>query len=464
MKNNLMKSIVIGALIFLLIVPSVTTLYGNAQSANSSQASVTVEQTAPDDYLITINVYNNSTLFAYDTVTNNVTSIMNLFEGSQRFYINVTANTLLQVFENEANHSSVYLVVIFSQWLVYTEVPPQITVTPYGTDYNVSIYLQPNTSNYTVQIQQYNLYGVLYNLMKTIYNTTITGHYYNFTIVPSNLGDNWYEYVITVWTSTGPNNYEEAAYVPIVPVQVYTTYTMSSDGFHIKMYLMSANNMTVNLSVYKTPLESFVVHGNGDFIANQSVVYTYNLSYLQYIRDVANNTIMGINVGGPFNVTVNGTQFTSLQLPGTLFLSHYENNTNTTAVMKMPSTPLALTVFNTAMLFGMLFWLAAFSYAFLSQNGKRRKYTKSQLIQLNIFPVINIISGAVAIASGVEVWYGQGTIWYWIGGISGMLFVSVLYFFLFYSLWSTSSTTSKQPVLTTKMKMGREEKSKKGGN
>jgi hypothetical protein len=173
---------------------------------------------------------------------------------------------------------------------------------------------------------------------------------------------------------------------------------------------------------------------------------------------------MGINVGGPFNVTVNGTQFTSLQLPGTLFLSHYENNTNTTAVMKMPSTPLALTVFNTAMLFGMLFWLAAFSYAFLSQNGKRRKYTKSQLIQLNIFPVINIISGAVAIASGVEVWYGQGTIWYWIGGISGMLFVSVLYFFLFYSLWSTSSTTSKQPVLTTKMKMGREEKSKKGGN
>ena len=261
----------------------------------------------------------------------------------------------------------------------------------------------------------------MYNLMKTIYNTTITGHYYNFTIVPSNLGDNWYEFVITVWASTGPNNYEEAAYVPIVPVQVYTTYTMSSDGFHIKMYFMSANNMTVNLSVYKTPLESFVVHGNGDFIANQSVVYTYNLSYLQYIRDVANNTIMGINVGGPFNITVNGTQFTSLQLPGTLFLSHYENNTSTTVVTNMPSTPLALTVFNATMLFGIIGWLAASSYNHLSQNGKKRRYTKAQAVWLNIYPVMSITGASIAVASAVEIFYSQGLFWFWVIGLSSVL-------------------------------------------
>ena len=177
----------------------------------------------------------------------------------------------------------------------------------------------------------------------------------------------------------------------------------------------------MNLSVYKTPLESFVVHGNGDFIANQSVVYTYNLSYLQYIRDVANNTIMGINVGGPFNITVNGTQFTSLQLPGTLFLSHYENNTSTTVVTNMPSTPLALTVFNATMLFGIIGWLAASSYNHLSQNGKKRRYTKAQAVWLNIYPVMSITGASIAVASAVEIFYSQGLFWFWVIGLSSVL-------------------------------------------
>ncbi len=466
MKNKLMKSIVIAALIFLLIVPSVTTLYGNAKSANSPQASVSVEQAAFNSYLVTIFVHNNSTLFAYDTVVNNVSSMMTLFEGNQIFYLNITANTLFKVFEAEGN-TSLNFVEIYSQYLTYSnqQVPAQITVTPYGTDYNVSVYFNGNITNYSLQIQMFTFYGAPYNNTKTLHNMTLNNGYYNFTLVPGQLGWNWYEYTITVWEAESYNRYVEIAYMPIIPVQLLITYTMSNGAFHFKMYFISANNMPVNISLSNQTIKSFIVHGNREFLANQSVIYNYNLSYLEYTNYTKNDYLMGMHIGGFFNVTLNGTTFGRIYLPPSQFLSYNTtNNTNTTVVTKMPSTPLALTVFNTAMLFGMLFWLAAFSYAFLSQNGKKPKYTKSQLMQLNIFPVISIINGAVVIASGVEAWYGQGTIWVWIGGISSILFVSVLYFFLFYSLWSTPSTASKQPVLTTKMKMGREEKSKKGGN
>lgn len=274
MNGGVAKSIVIIVLILLLITSFATTLDSNAQTiaqpippATLPPADVFIQQYAINTYLMTVVVTNNTTIFAYDTIINNFSSPMIFFKGSQLIMLNITSDTLLQVFVNMPN-------------------------------------LSTNNSTYFVPF-----------------------YFYFFTYFP---------------------------------VQVYQ-----------------------------------------------------------------NNS----------NTTSNHT-------------------TNTTIVGKMPNTPLALTIFNTAMLFGMLFWLAVFSYKFLSQNGKKRKYTKFQLSRINILPVVSIISGAVVAASVVEIWYNQGTVWYWIGTISSILLISVLYYFLFVPSWLLPHTKT----------IVQKKKSKKGGN
>lgn len=215
---------------------------------------------------------------------------------------------------------------------------------------------------------------------------------------------------------------------------------------------------------------TILVNNNTTLFAYDMVInYTTSSMHLftgsqYFILNITAETLFQVLVNVPNLSTNNSTHFVVFFFQLFVYASqqtHYTNTTNnntnytnTTIVGKMPNTPSALTVFNTAMLFGMLFWLAVFSYKFLSQNGKKRKYTKFQLSRINILPVVSIISGAVVAASVVEIWYNQGTVWYWIGTISSILLISVLYYFLFVPSWLLPHTKT----------IVQKKKSKKGGN